>query len=321
MHKAKTLVSTVGMAESDWLAWRQRGIGGSDVAAICGISPYKSAIQVYLEKLGLAEDQEENQAMRWGKLLEPVIADEFSRQTGLPVVPVNAILQHPEYDWALANVDRLIVADGLSAGPEGLMVPGDTGILEVKNTSAYLAKAWEEGEVPQYYITQLQWYLWVLGLQWGYFAPLIGGNKLLTDKRMDIDLELVEPMLKICGDFWQMVQLRTPPAPDGGAASTEALKMLYPHAKAGSIVALADVSEDDIRELERLKEELKEFERAKQYEIDAIANRIKAELKDAEVGTIGGRPVVSFKETHRAAYTVAANSYRTLRIIKPKKEK
>ena len=310
MHKAKTLVSTVDMSEEDWKAWRRKGIGGSDVAAICGLSPWKSAIQVYLEKLGMAEDQEENDAMRWGKLLEPVIADEFSRQTGLPVQRVDAILQHPDHDWALANVDRLIVPQDQ-----------EPGALEVKNTSAYLAKAWDEGEVPQHYITQLQWYLWVLGLRWGYFAPLIGGNKLLTDKRMDIDMELVEPMVKVCADFWQMVVLRTPPAPDGSEASTDTLKLLYPHAAPGKIVPLSEVSEEDIRRYLDLKEELEAFTEAKEYEIDAIANKIKAELKDGEVGTLAGRPVVTWKETRRAAYTVPESSYRTLRITKTKKEK
>lgn len=310
MMHAKTLVSTVGLSEADWLQARRKGIGGSDVAAICGLNPYRSAIQVYLDKLGLAEDVEENQAMRWGKLLEGTIADEFARLTGLPCRKVEAILQHPEHEWALVNIDRLIEPEGQAQG-----------VLEVKNASAYMAKAWEEGEAPQHYITQLQWGMFVTGLDWGYFAPLIGGNNLLVDKRMDLDRELIEPMVKICSDFWQMVTLRTPPAPDGSDASTNALKLMYPHAAAGKIVALGDVSDEDIKRYLELKEELKAFTEAKEYEIDTIANKIRAELKDAEVGTIGGRPVATFKEVQRAAYQVAAGSYRTLRISKPKKEK
>lgn len=309
MH-AKTLVSTVGLPEQEWKDWRRKGIGGSDVAAICGLNPYRSAIQVYLDKLGLAEDVEENQAMRWGKILEAPIADEFARLTGLPCRKVEAILQHPEHEWALVNIDRIIEP-----------VDGAPGVLEVKNTSAYLAKAWEEGEAPQHYITQLQWGMFVTGLDWGYFAPLIGGNNLLIDKRIDLDRELVQPMVKICSDFWQMVTLRTPPAPDGSDASSNALKLMYPHAAPGKIVALSEVSDEDIKKYLDLKEELKAFTEAKEYEIDVIANKIKAEMKDAEVGTIGGRPVVTYKEVHRAAYQVAAGSYRTLRITKPKKEK
>jgi len=310
MH-AKTLVSTEGLSEAEWLAHRARGIGGSDVAAICGLSPWKSAVQVYLEKVGAAVDQEENSAMRWGKLLEPVIAEQFSRETGMPIRRMPAILQHPEQDWALANFDFLL-SDPREKEP---------GILEVKNTSAYLAHAWEDDVAPEHYTLQLQWYMHVTGLTWGYFAPLIGGNRLLTDKRMEYDAELVEPMVKICQDFWQMVVLKTPPAPDGRPASTELMKHLYPHAAPGKIVELPESLEDDFRRLPLLVEELKVFTEEREREIEAIKNKIKAEMKDAEAATLCGKVVVTWKEQERAAYSVEAGRFRVMRFVKPKKEK
>jgi putative phage-type endonuclease len=309
--RAKTLVSTEGLSETEWLAYRTRGIGGSDVAAICGLSPFKSAVQVYLEKVGAAIDQEENSAMRWGKLLEPVIAEQFSRETGLAIRRMPAILQHPEQDWALANLDFLM-DDPNEAAP---------GILEVKNTSAYLAKAWEEDEVPQHYILQLQWYLYVTGLKWGYFAPLIGGNRLLTNKRVSLDKELVEPMVKICSDFWQMVVLKTPPAPDGAPASTDLMKLLYPHSQAGKIAVLPDELAEELKRLPLLQEELKAFTDAKEYEIDTIKNKVKAEMKDAEIAACGTEILATWKESERKGYTVAPTTLRTFRLVKPKKEK
>lgn len=309
MH-AKIVASTENMPEAEWLALRTRGIGGSDVAAICGLSPWKSAVQVYLEKVGVAIDQEENSAMRWGKLLEPVIAEQFSRETGMPIRRMPAILQHPENDWALANLDFLIA-------PEA----GDEGILEVKNTSAYLAKAWEDDVAPQHYVLQLQWYMYVTGLKWGYFAPLIGGNRLLIDKRMDLDMELVEPMLKICSDFWQMVVLKTPPAPDGSPAASDLMKLLYPHVEPGKIAALPEELAEDIRRLPMLQEELKVFQEEKETEIEAIKNKVKAVMQDAELATLDGLPAFSWKEVERKGYTVQATSYRMFKTVKPKKEK
>lgn len=310
MH-AKILASTEGLSEADWLATRRQGIGGSDVAAICGLSPWKSAVQVYLEKVGAAVDQEENSAMRWGKLLEPVIAEQFSRETSLAIQRMPAILQHPEQDWALANLDFLVTDPRES----------EAGILEVKNTSAYLAKAWEEDVAPQHYVLQLQWYMYVTGLKWGYFAPLIGGNRLLTDKRMEYDAELIEPMVKIASDFWQMVVLKTPPAPDGGLASTDLMKLLYPHTEPGKIAVLPDSLEEDIRRLPLLQEELKRFTEEKEKEIEAIKNKVKAEMKDSEVATLCGEVVASWKEVKRAGYTVQPTSYRMFKVVKPKKEK
>ena len=35
-----------------WLAARRSGIGGSDIAAICGLSPYQTPYDVWLDKLG-----------------------------------------------------------------------------------------------------------------------------------------------------------------------------------------------------------------------------------------------------------------------------
>lgn len=310
MH-AKVLASTEGMPEAEWLALRTRGIGGSDVAAICGLSPYKSAVQVYLEKVGMAIDQEENSAMRWGKLLEPVIAEQFSRETSLAIQRMPAILQHSEQDWALANLDFLVTDPRES----------EAGILEVKNTSAYLAKAWEEDAAPQHYVLQLQWYMHVTGLKWGYFAPLIGGNRLLTDKRMEYDAELIEPMVKICSDFWQMVVLKTPPAPDGGPASTDLMKLLYPHAAPGKIAALPEELEEDIRRLPLLQEELKQFTDEKEKEIECIKNKVKAVMQDSEVATLCGEVVATWKEQTRKGYVVEPASFRVMRIVKPKKEK
>ena len=63
--------------------------------------------------------------------MEEVVAKEFYKRTDLKVQRRNAILQHPEYPWMLANVDRLIVGDRVG--------------LECKTTSEYLKRVGRRG--------------------------------------------------------------------------------------------------------------------------------------------------------------------------------
>lgn len=204
--QAKILHRTKDMTEEQWLAHRRQGVGGSDIAKIVGLSRWGNALTVYADKTGTAEPTEENDAMYWGKRLEDIVAEEFSVQTGLKVRRVNAILQHPEHPWALANIDRQIIC------PER-----GKGVLECKNVGFWQVKDWkdDEGEIaiPDEYLLQTIYYMGITGLQYGYAAALIGGQKFVF-KEVQRDEELIDYLFKIAGDFWQMVQNRTIPALD-----------------------------------------------------------------------------------------------------------
>lgn len=67
---------------TEWHEQRRAGIGGSDVAALLGLSKWKSPYQLFLEKTGNAPPQEDNEAMYWGRMLEPVIRDAYEEKTG-----------------------------------------------------------------------------------------------------------------------------------------------------------------------------------------------------------------------------------------------
>src|SRR5690606_28440496 len=106
---ALRLVSTTGMSEQEWLGVRRKGIGGSEIAAIAGLSPFETPLSVYLRKIGELPDKEETEAMYWGSVLENVIAEEYKRRhPEVRVRRVNAVLQHPEVPYFLANIDREI---------------------------------------------------------------------------------------------------------------------------------------------------------------------------------------------------------------------
>ena len=121
--QAIRLASTVGLSREEWLDIRQQGIGSSDAAVAVGLSPYKSALSLWLEKTGRKqpEDLSAKEAVLWGTVLEPVLASVYAERTGRKVRRVNAVLQHPEYPYLLANLDREVI--GL---PEREMIRGDS---------------------------------------------------------------------------------------------------------------------------------------------------------------------------------------------------
>ena len=138
--KLNKVVGTAGMDRETWLKYRRNGIGGSDAGAICGMNPYVTAVNVYLDKLGKKEETEDNEAMRQGRDLEQYVAERFMEATGKKVRRANAIFSNAEYDFMYANVDRLIVGE-------------DAG-LECKTANAYSADKWKDGHIPEHYEIQ-----------------------------------------------------------------------------------------------------------------------------------------------------------------------
>lgn len=269
---AEALVNTKGMDRKDWLEWRKQGIGGSDAAAIAGLSKWKSPVEVYLEKVGEIEPGEPGEAAYWGIALEDLVAQEFTKRTGLKVRRRNAILQHPEHKFMIANIDREIV--------------GQRSGVECKTTSAFNDGQWEGDRIPDVYTIQCQHYMAVTGYPSWYIAVLIGGQKFIQ-KRIDRDEEIISYLIKIESDFWKLVESRTPPAVDGSESSTEVLNILYPKAEAGTEIRLPLDAEALIAEYEAAQAD----EKAASLRKDEAANKIKALLGTAEVGLVGERKV------------------------------
>lgn len=272
-----TVFSTVKQEDDEegWLKARTRGIGGSDVGAICGVSPFTSARQIYLNKTGQFQDAlKPNDAakdrMHFGHMLEPIVADEYSQRSGNKVIAVNATLVHKDYPWALANVDRLIVDD------DGRPV----GILECKTTSEYMNEEWESGEILMSYVYQLNWYLWILGLERGAFACLVGGNKFYYYDVFRNDELLENTIIPAAKSFWfdNVLALKEP---EMQATDTDFANSIYNTVVKNSEIMLPD---DETNELARTvfdcNAKIKELEKI----MSEAQNRIKDRLQDNEIG-------------------------------------
>jgi putative phage-type endonuclease len=105
----KTIVSTKGMNKDEWMRYRNKGIGGSDAAVVCGISRYKSPIELWMEKTGMIQPKEAGESAYWGTVMEPLIRQEFSMQTGFEVGIESSMLKHSQYEFMLANIDGVVL--------------------------------------------------------------------------------------------------------------------------------------------------------------------------------------------------------------------
>ena len=213
--KTNILVSTENLSTEEWLRWRQKGIGGSDVAPILGISKWSSALDIWLSKSNQKRDEVvENEAMTWGKILEPVIRDRFREVTGRKVIEVHAILQNEEHPFMIADIDGLTTDDS-----------GEPAILECKCVSEFKRSEWET-DIPVYYRTQVEHYLAVTGLSTAYVAALIGGNTFVI-REVHADKEMQAMLVAVEADFWRKVVNMERPEPDASDACKNLLDSIY----------------------------------------------------------------------------------------------
>ncbi|GAB3245086.1 YqaJ viral recombinase family nuclease [Chitinimonas naiadis] len=261
--QAKRLASTVGLSREDWLAIRQQGIGSSDAAVAIGLSPYKSALTLWLEKSGRKEpeDLSDKESIIWGQILEPVLSSVYQERTGYKVRRVNAVLQHPEHDFMLANLDREIV--GLPEGP---------GVLEIKTAGYHSAPQWEDG-IPIAYQCQVLHQLAVTGHEWADVAVLIAGQDFRI-YRIERDDDKIADLIQREHRFWACVLDDLQPPPDGSADAGQALSWLYPKDN-GLVVDLSESAE-----FNRLFESLLEARIAK-AEAEAEEDRLKQQIQNA----------------------------------------
>ena len=276
-----------------WLANRRSGIGGSDIAAILGLSPWKTALDVYLEKRGEADGTvSDSDAVYWGNVLEAVVADEYAKRTGRKIQRINQIIRHPEYDWAIGNIDRAIVSPGSRvrvAGDGGTLLGAD-GILEVKTASMFKASEWgrdgDEDAVPLHYQAQVMWYLGITGQHWADVTALIGGQRMVI-RRIHRDDETIAAMLERAHEFWHRhVLTRTPPEP----AKAKDAERLVPADHGEAIEAT-----DDLLAAYNAAREAKARIAQAEADYEAAAERIKLALGERSVLTLNGKPLVTWK--------------------------
>ena len=303
VQQPKVLTPTSDLTREQWLEFRRKGIGGSDAASVLGISPFRTGVDLYYDKIGLpVEDGEENWvAMEVGTQLEDLVARIFEKKTGLRVIPVKFMLQHAEHPFMLADIDRMVMLPG-----------GGNAILECKTTNYNARDKWEyDGKpiVPEYYEAQGRHYMAVMNLDRVYYCCLYGNNEdEVIIRHIDRDKEYEAELIALEENFWMNhVQAKVPPPyveRDGGLILDSLLRRLGPSYKNMPPVALTEAQFEKVRRYVELKKE-KGALNASVKALDAEMERLKA-LIVADMGESwsaayedeGGSYTVTFKPSY-----------------------
>ncbi len=286
------IVIPAGLSHDDWAVRRNAlpGVGASEAATAMGLSPWKSAYCLYLEKTGELDPEPENEPMSWGIKMEALICDEFAeRHPDLDVLSNGATYRSREHPHMLASLDRPLRE---RQGPA-------TGLLEVKNVTVFLATDWRT-RPPDYVVIQVQQQLAVTGYEFAWVAALIGGNR-YVEYEVERDEALIASVIEGTRAFWHRVLDRTPPPLDGSDSTRDALRRQYDDSD-GEVVELPPNALDIRIARDEVKARAAELEmQQREYE-----NQLLSMLGEHEVGIVEDQKVVTWKpQTTRRIDTVA----------------
>lgn len=273
----KRFIDLKDMSREEWLQVRKNGIGGSDVGAIAGLSKFKNALDVYLDKVEGTEQEpgETKEWIYWGNILEDVVAKEFTVRTGKKVKKRNFMFVHDEKPFMLANVDREIV--------------GENAGLECKTTNGFNSQVWEEG-IPESYELQCHHYMAVMGYERMYIACLIGGSKFVYHT-IERNENIIQSIEKIEEEFWhENVVKKIPPRITEGATNESLLKV-YPSA-GNEFISLSDSENFKLDRLQELKATKNQISK----EIEAIETDLKQIIGNNN-GALSGRYKVTWNNS------------------------
>lgn len=258
----KKLISTLNLDKENWLQYRKQGIGGSDAGAVCGLNPYRTAMQVYYDKASDEIEDIDNEAMRQGRELEEYVARRFCEASGKKVRRANAMYYDEKNPFMLADVDRMIV--------------GENAGLECKTASPFMADHWKDGNIPVSYQIQCYHYMAVCNADAWYIAVLIYGKE-FKYHRIDRDDDIIANLIQIEKEFWNNhIIPKIIPAPDGSKTADLAIAERFKTSH-GFTIPLAGFDER-LRRRQELLEVMDHMEKEKRQ----IDQELKIYLGDAE---------------------------------------
>lgn len=269
---------------------RPRGIGGSDAAAALGLNPYESPVGLWLRLTGREEPRDENEAMGWGKRLQPLLAQAVEEH-GYSVMPAPTdSFVSADHPFMFGTLDGFAAEQRKNSyGVDGINVTtewSERGVLELKTAGTYSAKHWDNDEIPLAYQAQCLHYMAVTGLSYAVVGCLIGGQRFVV-RRMERDDRAIAILTERESEFWQYVQADTPPPPEWATAAD--LAKMFPDSTE-AIVTLDDAP--DLVEQLRAARAAVEVAKAEQEKAEAA---VKARMGEAGTATLHGGKVFTWR--------------------------
>lgn len=250
---------------------RNTGIGASDAPAVLGLSPWRTPLEVFLEKTGRAAPQAESLPMRIGKALEPVVLEAFSERTGLTVARRQERIYCPRFPWRWATVDA---------------IAGDA-LVEAK-TSGEFAEWGDEGtdQIPRHYIVQVQHALACTGLKLAYVPVLIAGREFRVYE-IARDESIIEVVTEWEREFWARIERNDPPP----LTNANDVRIRWPEDNGRIVVA----NEEDLLRVDGLRK-LKADRDALEANIEELELGLKERIAEASsLVDSYGRALITWK--------------------------
>lgn len=274
------------------------GIGSTDISAILGLHPNRTAYDVWCDKHGLLDAvvEETNNRMRAGKRLEKVIAEWYGDETGQEVTWLDQTVQHPTRQWQTGT-------------PDAIVRKASTGV-DAKNVAVDQSRKWGQpgtAEVPDHIQIQCHWFLSLFDWARWDVALLLGGCDFRI-YHIDRDEDLEATLLEAAERFWtDHILNKTPPPIDGSASARRYLLQRFPKQED----VLRPATDEEIELVYRIRD-LKKQESALCNECSALENRLKELIGNSE-GILVDRSKITWKWQKGSTYTVSREPTRVLR--------
>ena len=268
---------------------RPWGVGGSDIGAILGLSPFRTPLQVWAEKVGRQGGVGDGVRLRYGRHLEPFVAQEYERATGHVTHVHGPTVHHPRHPHLFAHVDRLVSMEGRPVlDARGSICT--TTLLECKTASAFSASQWgREGtdEVPHAYLVQCAWYTTLTGCSQAHLAVLLGNSDLRIYTVVH-DPALGDRLVRAALEFWdEHVMAGVAPAPK----NRDDVLALHPKETTGLELEADPTTLAQLRRLQRIQGLSKKLEDESQRVRDQLA----LSMGPAECVRHNGRTLATFR--------------------------
>ena len=261
---------------TDWLEKRRQGIGASDIAAVMGLSPWSTPLQVWVSKtVDDVPEVEQSEDMKWGLRMESAILDEFEQRHGQPATDRGTLWRNTDRPWMLATPDGMTYTN---------TDDGWLAVVDAKKTDSW---SWDDG-IPQQYLIQVQWQMAVTGAPQAYLVALHRGRR-LEIYPITADPELQQELIEAGEHFWTYVESETPPA--AVADDNAYMASLYPTAEERPV----EISPEIVSELRQAKDTMK----TAKARVDAAEVALKEAMADADTAVVGQEVVATWKNQTR----------------------
>ena len=302
------------LSNEEWLQYRRMGIGGSDAAAVCGVSPWKTARELYQEKAeGIFRDEPEKNwvALEIGKRLEELVVQIFMRQTGLKPYAVRKMFRHPFYPFMLADVDYFV------------KIGEDIYVVECKTSFSYRMDEWADGNIPLHYELQGRHYAAVTNTKGVIFLCLHGNSEdTFLMRRIDRNLRQEADLIEQEAYFWNefVLEKQAPEYTEPSSLVINSLKKQLQVREQKTVELSEDLASNILTylKLKEKKAEADALSRNLENQIKGITAPIRSALEDAQTGKIEINGI-SYQAgyTKRTTTSIPKSGLEVIRLLHP----